>query len=248
MCSNAMIIHESDVRSKYAQGELPLKLEDVREPMDLEKLGGQPQVLAAKQDELPLFPGDIVQYTWQGGGGYGDPLARVPAAVAADVASGYISGRRALDVYGVVSGEDPAKTEQRRERMRQQRLANADLPSQGSDTGRKSGVALSRFGAGLVLAHTEKEELQFECECGHVFCSARDNWKDHAACHSLEEAELPAGIRLHETMELVGYLCPACGRRHSLDVKERAVAPLHDLKITRWVSPQKTLDRYLGSE
>ena len=70
-----------------------------------------------------------------------------------------------------------------------------------------------------------------------------DNWKDHAACHSLEEDELPAGIRLHETMELVGYLCPACGRRHSLDVKERGVAPLHDLKITRWVSPQKTLDR-----
>ena len=147
----------SRTSEQICAGELPLKLEDVREPMDLEKLGGQPQVLAAKQDELPLFPGDIVQYTWQGGGGYGDPLARVPAAVAADVASGYISGRRALDVYGVVSGEDPAKTEQRRERMRQQRLANADLPSQGSDTGRKSGVALSRFGAGLVLAHTEKK-------------------------------------------------------------------------------------------
>ena len=72
VCSNAMIIHESDIRSKYAQGELPLKLEDVLAPIDLDELGGQPQVLAAKQDELPLFPGDIVQYTWQGGGGYGD--------------------------------------------------------------------------------------------------------------------------------------------------------------------------------
>ena len=221
------------------RGELPLILEDVLAPMDLDELGGQPQVLAAKQDELPLFPGDIVQYTWQGGGGYGDPLQRAPEAVAADVAAGYISARRALDVYGVVSGEDPEKTEQHRENMRRQRLANAEPPSLDAVGGRETGTALSRFGAGLVLAHTEKEELQFECECGHVFCSASDNWKDHAARHSLEVDELPAGIRLHETMELVGYLCPACGRQHSLDVKERVVAALHDLKITRWVPREK---------
>ena len=98
---------------------------------------------------------------------------------------------------------------------------------------------LSRFGAGLVLARTEKEELQFECECGHVFCDAMENWKDHAASHSLDEDELPSGITLHETMELVGYLCPACGRQHSLDVKERAASPLHDLKIRRWVTREK---------
>ena len=239
VCSNAMIIHESDVRAKYAQGELPLKLEDVRAPIDLDELGGRMQVLAAKQDELPLFPGDIVQYTWQGGGGYGDPLQRTPKEVEADVASGYISARRALGIYGVVSGEDPAKTGERRKHIQQQRLANANMPSREVVNGRETGMALSRFGSGLVLAQTHKEELQFECECGHVFCGARDNWKDHAACHSLEEHELPPGIRLHETMELVGYLCPACGRQHSLDVKERGVAPLHDLKIIRWVNQEK---------
>ena len=239
VCSNAMIIHESDVRSKYAQGELPLILENVLAPMDLDELGGQPQVLAAKQDELPLFPGDIVQYTWQGGGGYGDPLQRAPEAVAADVAAGYISARRALDVYGVVSCEDTGKTGQRRKRMRQHRLANAHPPSRTSGNHRDTGVPLSRFGAGLILAHTKTEELQFECECGHIFCSARDNWKDHAAYHSLESDELPAGIRLHETMELVGYLCPACGRQHSLDVKQKDAAPLHDLKITRWANREE---------
>ena len=239
MCSNAMIIHESDIRSKYAQGELPLKLEDVLAPIDLDELGGQPQVLAAKQDELPLFPGDIVQYTWQGGGGYGDPLQRAPEAVAADVAAGYISARRALDVYGVVPGEDTGKTGSRRKRMRQHRLANAHPPSRTSGNHRDTGAPLSRFGAGLILAHTKTEELQFECECGHIFCSANDNWKDHAAHHSLESDELPAGIRLHETMELVGYLCPACGRQHSLDVKQKDAAPLHDLKITRWANQEE---------
>ena len=123
--------------------------------------------------------------------------------------------------------------------MRQHRLANAHPPSRTSGNHRDSGVLLSRFGAGLILAHTKTEELQFECECGHVFCSARDNWKEHAAYHSLESDELPAGIRLHETMELVGYLCPACGRQHSLDVKQKDAAPLHDLKITRWANREE---------
>ena len=241
VCSNAMIIHESDVRDKFARGRMPLKLDDVRAPIDLDELGGRAQVLEAKQDELPLYPGDIVQYTWQGGGGYGDPLQRAPDAVAADVASGYVSARRALDVYGVVPGESPAATELRRERMRRERLANASLPLHGTANGYETGAALSRFGAGLVLARDEREQLQFECECGHVFCGAGENWKEHAARHSLEEGELPPGIRLHETMELVGYLCPACGRQHSLDVKERGAAPLHDLKIARWVSPEKHL-------
>ena len=189
------------------------------------------------------------------------PLERTPEEVEADLASGYISAARALDVYGVVPGEDSVKTELRREQIRRRRLTNANPPTQGSavdqkrgdalsdvslypdgqgsTVDQKKGVALSRFGAGLVLAQTEKEELQFECECGHVFCGAGDNWKDHAACYSLEEDELPSGIRLHETMELVGYLCPDCGRQHSLDVKERGVAPLHDLKITRWVNQEK---------
>ena len=238
VCSNAMIIHESNVSDKFAQGELPLKLDDVRMPMDADALGGRMQMLEAKQDELPLYPGDIVQYTWQGGGGYGDPLQRAPQAVATDVACGHISAQRALEIYGMVTGENQAKTGQRRDRMRRERLANAAQPSRKAELGRVTGVELSRFGAGLTLARNEQDQLQFECECGHVFCDAVDNWKEYAALHSLKEDELPPGIRLHETIELVGYLCPACGRQHSLDVKERGVAPLHDLKITRWSAPE----------
>ena len=35
-----------------------------------------------------------------GGGGYGDPKARAPAAVAEDVAQGYVSAGVARDIYG----------------------------------------------------------------------------------------------------------------------------------------------------
>jgi len=229
-----MIIHESDVHERYSSGDLPLKLQDVREPLDLGALGGRVQVLEAKQDELPLYPGDIVQYTWQGGGGYGDPLERASEEVAADVRIGYVSAARALSAYGVIAGEDAEQTANRRDEMRKRRLQDATAPAKHSNGG-KIGKRLSRFGSGLVLAMGEAEQLQFECECSHVLCGAHENWKEHAAHHSLEGRELPAGIKLHTTMELVEYLCPSCGRQHALDVKERGSMPLHDLKITRWV-------------
>lgn len=237
VCSKAMIIHESDVKEKYAKSDLPLKLEAVSEPMDLDALGGKVQVLEAKQDELPLFPGDIVQYTWQGGGGYGDPLQRNVDEVLVDIEQGHIGETRAKEIYGVIVGEAPEQTEERRESMRRERLQRATPPEQTKVSAADGeSTVLTRFGGGLVLSQSTGTELYFACECGHTFCRAHENWKEHAAWHSLLSEELPQGIRLHSTMELVEYLCPACGRRHALDVKERDIAPLHDLKISRWVS------------
>lgn len=68
---------------------------------------------------LELQPGERIVSISAGGGGYGDPLARDPAAVLHDVLEGWVSRERALEVYGVVlteSGEevDVAATEARR--------------------------------------------------------------------------------------------------------------------------------------
>jgi len=46
--------------------------------------------------------GDTVSFYSAGGGGYGDPLERDPAAVAQDVRLGYVSIERARRDYGVV--------------------------------------------------------------------------------------------------------------------------------------------------
>jgi N-methylhydantoinase B len=55
-----------------------------------------------KIDELLLQPGETVTFLSQGGGGYGDPYARDPAAVAADVRRGLVSADAAARDYGVV--------------------------------------------------------------------------------------------------------------------------------------------------
>jgi N-methylhydantoinase B len=55
-----------------------------------------------KIDELLLQPGETVAFYSQGGGGYGDPLARDPTAVASDVRRGLVTPEAAARHYGVV--------------------------------------------------------------------------------------------------------------------------------------------------
>jgi N-methylhydantoinase B len=53
-----------------------------------------------------LQQGDWLRTVTPGGGGWGDPLERPPAAVERDVREGLISAERAASVYGVVFGAD----------------------------------------------------------------------------------------------------------------------------------------------
>jgi N-methylhydantoinase B/oxoprolinase/acetone carboxylase alpha subunit len=67
--------------------------------------------------------GDVIQFQSAGGGGYGDPLQRDPAAVEADVHNGYVSIEQAKEGYGVVIDPatllvDPAATEKVRDAMK----------------------------------------------------------------------------------------------------------------------------------
>ncbi len=52
--------------------------------------------------DLPMKTGDVFSRPTAGGGGYGDPLERDPAAVLEDVIDDYVSVERAAKDYGVV--------------------------------------------------------------------------------------------------------------------------------------------------
>ncbi|MEM6665278.1 MAG: hydantoinase B/oxoprolinase family protein, partial [Pseudomonadota bacterium] len=60
----------------------------------------------SKDQGLRLTAGDRVAIKTPGGGGYGDPLARDPDAVAKDVARGYYSSVDAAALYGVMVRAD----------------------------------------------------------------------------------------------------------------------------------------------
>jgi N-methylhydantoinase B len=48
-----------------------------------------------------LAPGQRMRIAEAGGGGYGDPMARARAAIAEDIAQGYVSASVAQDIYGL---------------------------------------------------------------------------------------------------------------------------------------------------
>ena len=58
----------------------------------------------SKDQDIALAPGDRVSVATPGGGGYGDPLRRDPAAVALDVRRGYYDAATAEARFGVVLG------------------------------------------------------------------------------------------------------------------------------------------------
>lgn len=220
ICNRQLVIRGTRVRELYEHGALPLTPEDLLSPIDLEALGGEVEVLEAKVPEFELVPGDVVLYTWQGGGGYGDPLERDPALVARDVELGIISGARAREVYGVPGDRDA---------LRRERLTGSIPPPAPIDT--PAGDPQGQIGLSLRLAEGPSGR-QIECVCGQVLATGSRSWKDGAATCRLEGAALPRGVVVHASLELLAYLCPACGRRHSTEVRERAASPLQDIRLT----------------
>lgn len=88
----------------------------------LTRLDGSTKDLPSKT-HFTVREGEIVTYETCGGGGYGNPLERLPSAVLQDVIEQRVSTERAAGVYGVVltdDGEavDEASTAQRRSQLR----------------------------------------------------------------------------------------------------------------------------------
>ncbi|QTJ66118.1 hydantoinase B/oxoprolinase family protein [Rhodococcus sp. ZPP] len=104
----------TDIVEQFAAGRIPGSLDD---------LGGGRE-LGACYAESFVAPGEVLYMHWQGGGGYGDPLLRDPAAVAADFREGKVTAFGAETVYGVILGDgavDEIRTSDRRDAMRTER-------------------------------------------------------------------------------------------------------------------------------
>jgi N-methylhydantoinase B len=135
----------------------------------------EPEFLGAVFSNVPIESGDWFTRPSAGGGGYGDPLERDPAAVVDDVADGYVSIARALVDYGVAVREvdaelalyevDAAATDAERARIRAARRGwlEEDAASVAAryrsgelediDVIRRYGVILD-WGTGELLPHT----------------------------------------------------------------------------------------------
>jgi N-methylhydantoinase B len=79
----------------------------MRSTKRLVRADGSEEWLPAKCDGVSVEKGDVLYFNTWGGGGWGDPLERDPAHVAADVSRGLVSVEGAKR-YGVIIGSGGA--------------------------------------------------------------------------------------------------------------------------------------------
>lgn len=227
-CNRHVVIRDTRLFDLLADGSLEID-PSAASPLDLDALGGAAEELPAKVAEFELRPGDVLQYSWSGGGGYGDPLDRPLDLVAEDVRTGAITGERAERVYGFLGdgdGADAARSESRRAELRSARLDGATAAAPAAAAA--NGEPLVSMGPALRLAR-RGSQTQVECRCGAPLGEPGENWKLAAARVRRGPDGWPAGIRLHDDLELLELCCPACGVLLAVEVLERGSEPVGDL-------------------
>jgi N-methylhydantoinase B len=181
---------------------------------DLFEAGGSVQRLESKLGHFGLHQGDVFAYSFQGGGGYGDPIRRDPARVARDVKNGILTRKRANEIYGVALHDDDdvdaEATHARRRAIRSERLGGqppkADPPP----------------AAGLAEVNPAIDAgRHFRCLCGADFGPATQDWKPKAQRRLRPPRALSPYLTLHAELELREFTCTACGTLLEIEVARK---------------------------
>lgn len=184
---------------------------------DHEAWPGELVELGAKPGFVPLTAGDVLSYSFQGGGGYGDPTEREIDAVVDDVDQGYVSVDQAARIYGVVLDvdgyADHAATERRRQEILADRIGGAVVTQTLNPVdGRTLTPRLTVTDAGAI-----------HCACGHSFGTG-PNWKKAAVKRVIDPVSHGRYVTTHVDLEIREYCCPSCGHLHESNV-DRVGAP-----------------------
>lgn len=204
---------------------------------DLSRLIGVvdgPEALTAAGDVVALGPkpgrfqlgtGDVFHYSFQGGGGFGDPLDREPEAVGTDVAQGFVSSESARRQYGVATHADGTldldATAELRSARRRERIDREPVDTSGVEP------------VGRLIGGTFRltEDLTLTCRCGHLLAVAGASWKDSVMTRTVEAADQGVHVRVREELELREHACPACGLLLETEVARRGAPPIDNLRL-----------------
>jgi N-methylhydantoinase B len=181
--------------------------------------------LGPKPGTIPMTPQDLFEVSWQGGGGFGDPLLRDPEAVAAEVAAGLLSVAAARAVYGVILDRTALAhqlTTDLRRRLRSQRLGYpaGELPD--APGGRPLGHALR-------LMRRDDGVAEVRTIGGAVLCAGSTRWRSGAVARRIDPE--PYGITLHADLAMTAFYCPRSGVQLAVDVHRSYEDPFDDLDL-----------------
>lgn len=189
----------------------------------LDAAGGSVRDLPPKI-HIDVPPGDVVAFSYVGGGGYGDPSERDPARVLADVVNELVSREMAERCYGVVvrnGAVDEAETRARRDRIRRERLGGAEpARAPGPPAAGDSGWALQLDSEGRLA-----------CRCGHDFGPASESWKVAARTRVVDPADHGPIVIVRDELEIREHVCPGCGTLVESELVLRDEPSLHTIEF-----------------
>jgi N-methylhydantoinase B len=205
-----LLLTGSDVRERFAGGILPGSLDE---------LDGERAQTYGKGAPLIVDDASVVEWNWGGSAGYGDPITRDPARVAADVAAGVVRAHDAESEYGVIlvdGAVDEAATSAARTEIRRRRLAAA------AASGEPRALSAAASDGALVIGDdivADEREGRFTCaHCGDEL----GRFETHAlACALVLEQPVAAlgqsftdpSIFIDDEIVWRQLLCPGCATR-----------------------------------
>lgn len=88
----------------------------------------------------------------------------------------------------------------------------------------------------FIVQQARTKKWVTQCDCGHVFCDYRENWKLHANIHVRDTPEAMAEVYPHlmapDTQWQVyrEYYCPECGTMHDVEAPTPWYPVIHDFE------------------
>jgi N-methylhydantoinase B len=200
-------------------GSVESLVREIGSGQDFIKVG---QRMGAKPGNMPFHRGDVLGYTIQGGGGYGDPIVRNPDLVAAEVAEGFLTPHWAEVLYGVIVNSeghpDLERTRANRAKIRCDRLAGKQPerdPPQDED-----------------LPHLRvRADRHTLCGCGYDLAAPNESWKQRAVHRPIEPEACGPYVHLHEELQILEFVCPKCATLLEVEVCRHEQEPLTTMVI-----------------
>jgi N-methylhydantoinase B len=180
---------------------------------------------------------DVFDVSWQGGGGWGDPLERDIAAVERDVADNLVSVEAAHAIYGVVIENSRANHEASKQLRLQMRRARVGQFA----TDPKKFCKADPFAAiseSLLIARDERG-VHVVSKAGYILSTGSTRWRSGAVAVTSDQPPPAHRILLHEQLAVTTYYCPASGTLLAVDIHERGGRPMDDVLIDPSVLPRQ---------
>ena len=204
-----------------------------------------PQLAQLQSKQLESCPwglhqlehGDIFHVCMPGSGGYGDPLARDPAAVVKDLAQEKITAASARDIYGISVDENGQLEEDSglREKILEARLEHADtmqapLPAANTESTRY------KMGENLRVVKAEDGNAFVACaQCATVLVPLSAEWKQDLPQREIALTTVGGHSASPQEFCLREFSCFNCATLLDLEVTRRddpyLRSTLNDLEI-----------------